>query len=256
VKKIVFLDIDGTILNTKNIIPVSAKRAVAALKKNGVEVAIATGRAPFMFRQIREELDIDTYVSFNGQYVVVRGKPIYGFSFPVERMKTFIGEAERRRHPVVMLGPEGMASNVREDWKTQQAFHSIRIQSPAFDPDIYLRQPIPQIILICEEGEEKPYREKFPDFSFVRWHPYGVDVIPKGGSKATGIDKVLQAFGISRKDSIAFGDGLNDREMLSSVGIGVAMGNAHPELKNLAKMVTRHVDEDGLFYGLKQIGLI
>ena len=80
--KIVFLDIDGTILDSNKRIPDSTKEAVRLLKDNGVYVAIATGRAPFMFKEIREELEIDTYIALNGQMVVVDGKPIYQYRMP------------------------------------------------------------------------------------------------------------------------------------------------------------------------------
>ena len=53
------------------------KKAVQLLKEQGHEVAIATGRAPFMFKDLREELDIQTYISFNGQYIVLNGEVLY-----------------------------------------------------------------------------------------------------------------------------------------------------------------------------------
>src|SRR5690625_6342097 len=73
-EKIVFFDIDGTLVDDDKNIPVSAKQAIDELKRNDVYVAIATGRAPFMFEHIRQELEIESYVSFNGQYVVLDRK--------------------------------------------------------------------------------------------------------------------------------------------------------------------------------------
>ena len=69
-KKIVFFDIDGTLLDHEKNLPDSTKKAIKLLQDNGVFVAIATGRAPFMFTNLREELEIDSFVSFNGQFVV------------------------------------------------------------------------------------------------------------------------------------------------------------------------------------------
>ena len=59
-------DIDGTLLTEDKSLPESAKKAIQQLKSDGHEVAIATGRAPFMYKELREELGIDTYVSYNG----------------------------------------------------------------------------------------------------------------------------------------------------------------------------------------------
>lgn len=76
-KKIVFFDIDGTLLDHEKSLPASTKKALKLLKENGVFVAIATGRAPFMFESLRLELEIDSFVSFNGQFVVFENEVIY-----------------------------------------------------------------------------------------------------------------------------------------------------------------------------------
>ncbi len=73
-QKVIFFDIDGTLLNHEKELPASTKESVFKLKEMGHIVAIATGRAPFMFADLRKELGIDTYVSFNGQYVVLNGE--------------------------------------------------------------------------------------------------------------------------------------------------------------------------------------
>src|SRR5699024_1203950 len=80
-KSIIFFDIDSTLLNHEKELPKSAKEAILKLKENGHIVAIATGRAPFMYADLRKELEIDTYVSYNGQYVVLNGEVIYIYTF-------------------------------------------------------------------------------------------------------------------------------------------------------------------------------
>ena len=76
-KQLIFFDIDGTLLDDDKKLPESTKYAVQRLKELGHEVAIATGRSPHMFRELREELEIDTYVSLNGQYVVHKETPVF-----------------------------------------------------------------------------------------------------------------------------------------------------------------------------------
>ena len=71
-KKMIMFDIDGTLLDHDKKMPASAKEAVRSLKEAGHEVAIATGRPPYFFKELREELEIDSFVCFNGQYVVIR----------------------------------------------------------------------------------------------------------------------------------------------------------------------------------------
>ncbi len=80
--------------------------------------------------------------------------------------------------------------------------------------------------------------------------------MPKDGSKAATILSVAHQLGISQKDVICFGDGQNDREMLQAAGVGVAMGNAAPEIQAIADKVTASNDEDGIWQALKELDLI
>ncbi|WAA11109.1 Cof-type HAD-IIB family hydrolase [Fervidibacillus albus] len=255
-KKIVFLDIDGTILNTDKQIPKLTKLGIKQLKDRGIYVAIATGRGPFMFKDIREELGVDTYVSFNGQYVALDGEAIYHYSFPVDQMKQFLFNAKQFGHSIVFQSIDGMASSVDYDAFIKNGFSTLHFDHPVYDPEYYKTQPISQMILFCREEEEKAYEEQFPDFHFTRWHEFAVDVLPKGNSKATGIQWIIERLGLDLKDTYAFGDGLNDLEMLQTVGNGVAMGNSHPELKKSIPLSTSHVNEDGLYAGFKRFGLL
>ena len=113
-----------------------------------------------------------------------------------------------------------------------------------------------QTLLFCPEGEEKQYEEAFDEFDFVRWHPVSVDVVPKGGSKAKGIAKLVEKLGFPAERQFAFGDGPNDLDMLSTIYNSVAMGNGVEEVKKVSKYVTKSVDEDGILHGLKMVGSI
>ncbi|MCU9612259.1 Cof-type HAD-IIB family hydrolase [Caldibacillus lycopersici] len=255
-RKIVFLDIDGTILNTKHEIPAATKKAVQQLRENNIYVAIATGRAPFMFPKIREELAVDTYVSYNGQIVVVDNKTIHHFRFPVDMISSLLKMGEENGHPLVFMSNDGLKSSVEYDERIITSMQSLEFSHPQFQSNYYMNHPISQILLFCKEGEEERYEKAFPMCKFIRWHEYAVDVIPATGSKAEGIDKIINKLGFTINDTYAFGDGLNDIEMLTSVGTGIAMGNADPQVKKYANLVTSHVDEDGLYFGCKELGLI
>ena len=88
------------------------------------------------------------------------------------------------------------------------------------------------------------------------WWDRAVDIIPRGGGKGLGVEKILEHYGLTREQSIAFGDGENDLEMLRAVGTGVAMGNAKPALKAAADAVCRSVAEDGVYHYCLEKGLI
>ncbi|WP_210366382.1 Cof-type HAD-IIB family hydrolase [Bacillus sp. REN3] len=254
--KIVFFDIDGTLLDHDKNLPDSAIEGIKKLKKNDVFIAIATGRAPFMFESLRKELGIDSFVSYNGQYVVFEGEPIYKNPLASQKLEELYSEAKQNGHPIVFMNQKTMKASVKHHEYIEESLGSLKFPHPEHDERFYANRELYQSLLFCEDGEEEYYRGNYPEFHFIRWHPYSVDILPAGGSKAEGIKKMMERLGFPPENVYAFGDGLNDFEMLKAAGTGVAMGNAVPELKQCADIVTRGVDEDGIWYGLKELGLI
>jgi|HigsolmetaAR205D_1030408.scaffolds.fasta_scaffold00119_15 hypothetical protein len=255
--KIVFFDIDGTLLNTDHTIPEETRRAVRQLQDNGVLVAIATGRAPFHLLPVAQELGIDTYVGFNGSYVVADGRLIRETPLSRKTLADLEATAHANGHPMVFLSADTCYANTADHPHVIESFHSLRLAPPVCRQRYWEEASIYQAFLYCGEQEEHNYFTRFrDDVSFVRWHRVVLDVLPPNGSKARGIEAVLRHYGLKPEDAVAFGDGLNDREMLAYVGMGVAMGNAHEQVKPLANMVTRHVNDAGIHYGLRQLGLI
>ncbi|WP_078381061.1 Cof-type HAD-IIB family hydrolase [Sutcliffiella halmapala] len=255
-KKIVFFDIDGTLLDHNKELPASTKQAIAKLKENGVYVAIATGRAPFMFEDLRQELNIDTFVSFNGQYVVFEGEVIYKNPLSLEKMQLLRKYSEQQKHPLVYMNHETMKSNVTDHPFIHESMGSLKFLHPEQDQNFLEETEIYQALLFIEEKDQQTYLDAYKDFHFIRWHSYSTDILPKGGSKAIGIQRMLERLPFKKENVFAFGDGLNDIEMLEFVGTGVAMGNGHPKLFEVADRVTKDVGEDGIKHGLELVGLL
>lgn len=254
--KIVFFDIDGTLLDDDKNLPSSTKAAVKALQENGIYTAIATGRGPFMVTQVINELDIDSYVAFNGQFVVFEKEVIYKNPFNPTELKRFASEANKRNHPLVYMSEKTLKGNVEKDKRIADSMASLQLVHPDVDPDYYVKEDIYQTLLYAKEDEEE-YLSAFEDiYTFIRWHKEAMDVVPKGGSKAEGIKILIERLGFKMEDVYAFGDGLNDIEMLKTVGTGVAMGNAHEAVKLHADIVTERVENNGIAVGLKKVGLL
>ncbi|MBT2735007.1 Cof-type HAD-IIB family hydrolase [Bacillus sp. ISL-7] len=256
-RSIIFFDIDGTLLTHDKELPLSTKESIFKLKELGHEIAIATGRAPFMFEDLRKELDINTFVSYNGQYVVLKGEVLYKNPLKISSLEKLTEAALQNNHPVVFMDHEDMKANVPEHRYIKESIATLKISRfPTHDPHYYKGRELFQTLLFCPEGEEKQYEQEFHDFDLVRWHPVSVDVVPKGGSKAKGIEKIVEILGIPKERQYAFGDGLNDMEMLSTIRNSVAMGNAEEKVKSVAKYVTTSVEENGIFQGLQMVGLL
>ena len=92
-----------------------------------------------------------------------------------------------------------------------------------------------------------------PTGTLTEGKPVLTDIVAAGNSKAEGMAAICRHFGINRQDTLAFGDGANDIEMLRWAGTGVAMGNAADIVKQAADMVTLDVDNEGIEHAVNQI---
>lgn len=134
--------------------------------------------------------------------------------------------------PLVYMDSHEMVSNVPDHKDVIESISTLKVGFPRQAENFYLNNDIHQALVFCEKDVQEEYERAFPNLSFVRWHRVSCDVLPKGMSKAVGIEILLEYLGETRQNAVAFGDGLNDVEMLKFVGTGVAMGNAVDELKN------------------------
>lgn len=254
--KLLLLDIDGTLLNSKKELPESTKQALRQARENGHDLAIATGRAPFMITDLLEELNINTYITFNGQYVVNKGELIHTEALDSKTLSEIVEFAEQRNHPLVFMNGEKMISSIDYHPDIDESLKTLKFPHPITELDFHLNNEIYQALVFCEADDEPQYHETFKNMQFVRWHRVSCDILPKDRSKASGIEKLIFKTGHTIEDTIAFGDGLNDLQMMESAGFSVAMDNGHEETKKRASYITDHVDEDGLAKAFKHLKLI
>lgn len=256
-RKLIFFDIDGTLYNSDKVVPAEAKKAVRQLKEDGHIVAIATGRGPFMYKKLREELGIETYISYNGQYIVFEGQVIYDNPIESSTLEKLSAQAHSNNHPVAFCDEKDLRVSTKEHEHVKAGIGSLKLDFEVSEDKAYFEDnAIYQSLLFCTKEEEREYTASYDDVYFLRWHEFCMDVIPSGGSKAEGIKTLLDKMNIDIKDTYAFGDGPNDVEMLELIENSVAMGNGVQEAKAVSRYVTGHVDENGLYDGLEMAGLL
>lgn len=255
-KKILFFDIDGTLYDSNKKLPQKTKDAIFKARENGHSIFIATGRAPFMIREVLEELEISSYICFNGQYIVYENEVIYDAVIDSKALKDVKKFAEQHDHPLVYMNAHKMIASIPYHPHIEESIQSLKFSHPSYEEDFYINQKIYQALVFCSIEEEKLYQNAFPELKFVRWHRVSADILPKNTSKAEAIHFLVKKFNLQLENTIAFGDGLNDIEMLEAVGFGVAMGNGHSEAIKRAQYVTKHVDEDGLFEAMNYLKLL
>ncbi|MGL4521627.1 MAG: Cof-type HAD-IIB family hydrolase [Bacilli bacterium] len=254
-KKLIFFDLDGTLLNSEKKITKEVAEALQKAREKGHTLAIATGRAPFMIQEIIEETGIQSLVTFNGQYVLHEGNVVHSHPIDEELLHQLEKFSTEQNVPLVHLDGKDMRANIKDETLISDVLQAIRMDFPGHEDQFFVGKSIYQTLMFGE-FDVSALRDTFKQLHFIRWHEKSCDVLPLGGSKASGIEQLAKHLGFSQADTVAFGDGLNDFEMMDWVGVSVAMDNAHEELKKRATHATKSCDEHGVAHGLKMLQLI
>lgn len=261
--KCVVFDVDGTLVTVgERVLLPSTIQSIKALQDQGIKVAIASGRPLYAMEQsIMEQIQFDYLICSNGSYVydVKNDKVIYQYFMSDSLIMQYALACELTKAGAlfqfedagyVYAGYDIMSTMLEENLgridhvinHTEQTRH---IKSRPY-----------AIVSYVSETDIVQFREHFKMFNFLAFRPDYYDVNPKNVTKATGINHIVEDLGISKQEVMAFGDAMNDYEMIEYAGIGVAMGNALEEIKNIADYVTTDTDHDGIYRALVHFKLI
>lgn len=259
----VFFDIDGTLVSFRtHTIPDSAREALRQLRERGIKLFIASGRHPLdIFPCV--DFPFDGYVALNGGYCLTAdGEVIFSRQIDpsdIERLIRY--QSDAGRFACVLAGAQNMVLNYVDDRVTRVRkmieTENRALVVPLEEWSARAREGVQQLIAFFgPEREADLMRDLFPHCRSMRWNPLFTDIVPQGVSKAEGIDRMLEHWGIPLSDTMAFGDGGNDIPMLQHAALSVAMGNAAPEVKQAASYVTTSVDDHGIARALRHFQLI
>ena len=253
----VFFDIDGTLTDfSTHEIPDRVFEVLHALQEKGVRLFIATGRGKdglFVLKQY----PFDGYITLNGQFCFCQdGEVIYENTIPPEAIRLLLKELEKDPVPCGFQLRDERIFNYRNELVDEIHAITQNDDAPAGDITGIEDKPVYQCMIFMDKEKERSLLSRLPGCRSARWYPTFFDLSPEGGTKVLGIDRFLARFGIPLSETMAFGDGGNDLEMIQHVGIGVAMGNADEELKNAADYVTAASGEGGIEQALRHYGLL
>lgn len=254
--KIAFFDIDGTLLDFgATDMTEKTYQALDALRSHGVKLFLATGRPTYFLPEFAEKI-FDGALCFNGSYCYDRETLIYKNPIALQDMKTVIVNAKNLGLPVTIANSSRMGSNFfNEDLEEymQISHHTCAVTS---DFDRLMDEDVYQLMVPTTEAQDTLVLRGTTTLKSERWWERAMDVIPADSGKSAGIEKILAYYGIRREETMAFGDGGNDVDMIRFAGIGVAMGNAGEEAKAAADYVTDGCAEDGIYTAVKHFGYI
>lgn len=261
---LVAIDLDGTLLTDTKQVSKKTVRAILGLKERGVRVVIASARPPRSVRHVYELLGLDTWqINYNGALVwdhpnlkVVRHDPMPGEL--VERVVAFA----REKYPDCLVSCE-----ILDKWYTDRADNTYTTETGRmFKPDLiaplhmFLAQPITKLMLLgpvpMMDDLSAAVRGEFrQNTAVVRADPELIQIMGSSVSKAGALHYVAREYGVSSDRVMAIGDAMNDVEMVRGAGVGVAVGNAHPEVKRVARWVAPSNNAHGVHAALVRFGL-
>ena len=256
-KKAVFFDIDGTLIDWVNglmEIRPKVKESIRKLQENGHYAFIATGRPYAFLDKTLLEFGFDGFVLTNGAHVKIKDKTIYKEALDKNFVKEVVNNFENLNIQYMLQGE--IDSYMKEDYKEfYDFFDSVNISRKHLKSDYNLEDiDTFKIEMLCtdKDGENYCFSLESDEHNYMYHEKINsFELYSKKITKASGILKTLEYLNIPIENSYAFGDGKNDIEMLSTVGCGIAMGNASDEVKNYAKEVTDSVHNDGIALGIE-----
>ena len=253
---IFFFDIDNTLLDHRTLsIPPSALAAIGGLKQEGHTVVIATGRSHEHARPFISQIGPSYAITQNGARIMKGEEEVLGVPLDKQALVGLFDWMHAQGHGYgVNEGTSGFINAFEPVATTPLDSVEMPYQTTS---RFYLQRNVYQAWLFFDEALDEilvpAIRKRFPEFDVVRWHRTAVDIQPHGINKWTGCQWVLAQTGFSPDQAIAFGDGLNDMQMLQGVGLGIAMDNGHPELKAVADMIAPALHDDGIAFALSTI---
>lgn len=272
--KVIIMDVDGTLTNSKKLIPEETKSALIKAQENGAILILASGRPTSGLIDLAKKLNMENnhglLVSFNGSMVidcetnnvlfnetmnVEEGQAVLEHmkKFDVKPMinkdnymyvnDVFDNEIEINGEPFNIIQYEARGGKFKlceKDDLASFADYPLNKILIAGDPE-YLKENYKSIM--------EPFKDKL---SCMFTAPFYFEFTANGIDKAKALDTVLTPMGYSKEEMIAFGDGHNDASIIKYAGIGVAMGNAVEELKDIADEITLSNEENGIAVSLRK----
>ena len=254
---LIVLDLDGTLLTSKQTISPYTETILMKAKEAGHEIMIATGRPYRASQQYYKQLHLTTpIVNFNGAYIhhpLVASWNHIHTPISMEVVNDVV-------HSIHKYEYENLIAEIKDDVYLHKDDRSLMKILGNGNPMIVagnLAETLPDnptsLLIHAEEENVSTIRDHLQDvhaelIEHRRWGaPFSVvEVVRKGLNKAVGIDYIARQMGVPRDRIIAFGDEDNDLEMIDYAGVGVVMGDGIDQLKSIANEVTLSNNDDGI----------
>lgn len=258
-KKVLILDIDGTLTNSKKEINLPVLEALIELQKRGIIIVLATGRPAHGVKWVSDCLQLEKYggyvLCYNGARVVnMKTKEImYQRVFSNEYVTQLYDYAKEHDMGLITYEQDTVITGTRKDEYMEFEARLNKMELKEVDDfSSYVDFDVNKCLFTADvkqaEKLEKELAKRYTgQLSVYRSEPFFIEVMPLGVDKAASLEQLFKRLGIEKEETVACGDGFNDISMIKYAGVGVAMANAQEKVKEIADVVTEKTnDEDGL----------
>ena len=272
--RILFIDVDGTLVDYHNRLPDSAVAAIRASRAAGHRVYLCTGRSRAEMPDGLWDIGIDGMVGGNGSYVEDAGEVVLHQTLTGEECRAIVDWLHQRRLEFYLETNAGLfaSQNFEEVVTPVMALYTARKgqSAPISVSDAFHglvlggnlnRDDVNKLSYVLSSYDDHlAARETFPGLQHGTWGGRDAealfgDIGPSGITKAHAVDALLEHLHADHADTIAFGDATVDLPMFQACAVGVAMGNASDDLKAVATLITDDVEDDGLANAFTALGL-
>lgn len=261
-RKIIFFDIDGTIITEDtNIIPKSTIKAIKEARKNGHLAFINTGRTYSNIENSIKEVGFDGYVCGCGTYIKAGEQVLFTKTLDKKTCQDIVKILRECKIDAVLEGLEDVyfdGDNIKSE-EILKLKHTLEKKGLGITKNWDSEDlQYDKFFAIANQNsnlkEFKAFLKK--DFDCIDRENNRWEVVPKGCSKATGIEFLLNYYNIALENSYAIGDSSNDLSMLEYVQNGIAMENCDQCISDIASFITKDIKEDGILHALKHYRII
>lgn len=261
--KLIAIDCDGTLLNSKREITERTVNAIKMARDSGIKIVLASARPSYRLKQFLEPLGLlssDQYlISFNGGLVCnnTYDEILFSKSIPTDEVLELIKFGHHFETKVFIYAQDCIYSDVDE--KTYQRNNpDVNFKVVDFNDLDFSKIPIYKAVYLNSAEDTKRIRASLPyeflsNFETSSSVPQYIEFVNKGITKSHALECIGDKLGIKASEMVAFGDQENDLAMLQYVGYSVAMGNATDEVKKQVDYVTASNDEDGVALVIEKI---
>lgn len=263
-KRIVFSDVDGTLLNSEHKITPLTEQAIKGLKSQEIPFVIISARSPSGIYPILDEYKFNCpIISYSGALILDVNRNILfhkGIKKPyVKKIIEFIENNHFDMSWCIYSLDEWIVKD-KNDPRIIREETIVKAAAMQGSVDSITDDEINKILCICNPEKileiEKKLKEAFPDYSIVKSSDILLEIMENGITKATAVQTLCSIWNIPLSEAVAFGDNYNDIEMLETVGNGILMGNAPDKLKERIRIHTNGHNHDGIYYGLLKMNLV